>query len=331
MIWKIDSTRDQEKALIVAQKKLKLTDDQTAFARKMFELYPTFLPTKSLYVDLEGSGSGSESIVSLFWPQNSRAKRFTWVIRSATSAIASEDINKAVEELGIIDPQPQWIVTYAQGRYESEERERLIQLLGQDPWPNAIWINLLHVFQECREMTSAIRQHRNVKYRRDRTQIRRSLESLEWEFGITRNPNIRSKSNEYSDGLTGTMAVLTLAAELVGGTISTSQEKILYRYCKQDVHSMHRISRDCERGLYGRAARGRRYAEHEVLVPTSQPQQSLPEIGHDQGTKVVVYDYCPRCGEEFLKSNRNGRPFSPRQRTAQFNAHNRNFHALETS
>ena len=314
----------------MARSKLKLTKDQDAFARKLFELYPTFLPTKSLYVDLEGSGNGSESIVNLFWPQNSRAKRFTWVVKSATGAITPEDIDKAAGDLGIIDPQPQWIVTYAQGRYESEERERLIQLLGQDPWPNAVWINLLHVFQECREMTAAVRRHRNVKYRRDRTQIRRSLESLEWEFGITRDPRIRSKSNEYSDGLTGTMAVLTLAAELVRGTISASQEKILYRYCKQDVHSMHRISRECERGLYGRAARGRRYAEHEVLVPTSPPQQQLYEIGREQGAEVVVYDYCPRCGEEFLKSNKNGRPFSPRQRTAQFNAHNRNSHPLET-
>ena len=266
--------RIQKRALSMAQRKLKLNDEQLAFARKLFELYPTFLPTRSLYIDLEGSGNGSESIVNLFWPQNSGDQRFTWVVRPRSGAITSEDIHKAVEELGLIDPQPQWVVIYAQGRYESDERERLIKLLGNDPWPNAVWVNLLHVFQKCPEMTAAIKNHRNVRYRRDRTQIRRSLESLEWEFGIKRPPSIRSKSNEYSDGQTGTMTVLTLADQLVRGTIATSQGKLLYRYCKQDVLSMHRISRDSERGLYGPTARGRRYAEHDVVASASQFQLS---------------------------------------------------------
>ena len=42
------------------QSMLNLTTDQQAFAEKLFELYPEFLPTRSLYLDLEGSGSGNE-------------------------------------------------------------------------------------------------------------------------------------------------------------------------------------------------------------------------------------------------------------------------------
>ena len=48
----------------MAQRKLKLTEPQRSFALKLFETYPSFLPTHSLYLDLKGTGGGVEHIVS---------------------------------------------------------------------------------------------------------------------------------------------------------------------------------------------------------------------------------------------------------------------------
>jgi hypothetical protein len=238
---------------------------QVAFAQKMFELYESFLPTRALYVDLEGSGGGIESIASFYWPQNSRSERFTWSVRTPTDPISMSDIQATVADLGLVGSEPGWVVTYAQGRYASEERERIIELLGGDPWPNAVWVNLLHVFQECPEMTRSIKEHRNVRFKRDRTRIRRSLESLEWEFGIVRDPSIRSHSNQYSDGAEGEISVLSLAKQFIQETISQNDLSSLENYCRQDVESMLKISRMCERGMFDRRERARRYREYSTI------------------------------------------------------------------
>ncbi len=47
---------------------LSLSADLYSFAETLFESYPEFLPTRSLYLDLEGSGSGNERVVSFYWP-----------------------------------------------------------------------------------------------------------------------------------------------------------------------------------------------------------------------------------------------------------------------
>jgi hypothetical protein len=243
------------------QRQTALNPAQTAFAQKLFELYPTFLPTRSLYLDLEGSGRGIESIASFYWPRNPASSRFTWAVRSTTKPLDTDHFQTAVRALGLAGTEPRWVVVYSQGKYLSDERKRVVDLLGADPWPEAEWVNLLHAFQECREMTDLIRENRNVKYFSDKTQIRRSLESLEWEFGIIRPPSIRSHNNQYSDGEIGEIRVLDLATKYISGSANQTQANTLGYYCRQDVESMQLIARRCERGLWTSKQRAVRYSQ----------------------------------------------------------------------
>jgi len=236
-----------------------LNEPQRAFAEKLFELYPDFLPTRSLYLDFEGSGSGWELIISLFWPKHREPRRFAWRICRDSKRVTREDVQSALEELEISGSGPSVVVAYSQGGYEPNERERLIDLLGIDPWPKASWVNLLHPFQQCPQMTATIERHRHVVHKKDKSQVRRSLEALEWEFDIIRDQAIRGHNNRYSDGLDGKMQVLSLAQKYARGGLSDAELKDLKAYCLQDVKSMYRIARTCELGLYGRGQRRERY------------------------------------------------------------------------
>ena len=67
-----------------------LNEVQTAFASVLFEIYEDFLPTRSLDLDLEGSGSGIEEAISFYWPRNRLPKRFAWAIREESFLTGEE-------------------------------------------------------------------------------------------------------------------------------------------------------------------------------------------------------------------------------------------------
>jgi hypothetical protein len=140
----------------------------------------------------------------------------------------------------------------------SDERERLKSLFGEDPFPDATWVNLHYVIKKCDEMQASIDDHRNVWFTKDRKQTRRSLEALEWEFGIARDPEIRSHSYSYVDGRQGGMHVLETITRHLSGEAASVESRALERYCRADVESMFKISRDCEKGLFSRRQRGLR-------------------------------------------------------------------------
>ena len=43
-------------------------DPKARFAEALFGIYPEFLPTQALYIDLEGRNSGQQDILSCYWP-----------------------------------------------------------------------------------------------------------------------------------------------------------------------------------------------------------------------------------------------------------------------
>jgi hypothetical protein len=246
----------------MAQSMLSLSADLLSFADTLFESYPEFLPTRSLYLDLEGSGSGNERVVSLYWPQNPSRTRFEWVVARPGEVIDGAVIEEMIYELDVDVETLNSVVVYSAGGINPQERSRVIELLDHDPWPESTWVNLLYVTQRSREMSAAIKDHRNVVYKRDRIQVRRSLEALEWEFGIVRPAHIRGHNNRYSDGLTGEMHALQSASDFATGQLDESQKKWFEAYCRQDVESMFKIARACERGIFSssqRATRARRY------------------------------------------------------------------------
>jgi hypothetical protein len=217
------------------------------FAETLFDLHRDFIPTQALYLDLEGRQHGSEDILSIYWPMLPRARRFSWIKRTDSSSIGAVELGTHLQSLGASSAW--WVVVYSAGKDSPDERSRLVDLLGRDPFPDSVWINLLHVVQQCREIKHSITQHRNVWYGADRKQVRKSLEALEWEFGIHRPVNIRSHSNRYRDrdGASGQMEVLTISSRCIGGKANEDEQMALLDYCTADVKNMYDVARVCER------------------------------------------------------------------------------------
>ena len=235
-----------------------LLDPKIEFAETLFNLYPTFIPTQALYLDLEGNGSGSEDILSFFWPVLPGDQRFSWIQRSDSSTI---DVAKFEAQIKLIGAaRAKWIVVFSGGQKLPDERERLVALLGKDPFPASDWINLHYAVRECRGIKSSIRENRNVWYEKDRSRVRYSLEALEWEFGIERPIELRSHSYRYRDlgGEPGLMEVLVSVQQANAGLSTEEEEMYLRKYCEADVNSMYEIAYTCEQLLFPPSERQQR-------------------------------------------------------------------------
>jgi len=237
-------------------------DPKKQFAETLFGLYPDFLPTQGLYLDLEGNGSGSENILSFYWPALPSARRFSWIRRSESTDIGYAEIKTHIDSIGAF--RARWVVVYSAGQESPDERERLIGLLGQDIFPEGSWINLLHVTQQSPAIKSSIRDHRNVWYARDQIRVRYSLEALEWEFGIERPVNIRSHSYRYRDldGGPGHMEVLATAQRSMLESATEEEEQSLRDYCEADVKNMFQVAYASEQLLFTRSERRNRRMVH---------------------------------------------------------------------
>jgi hypothetical protein len=150
-----------------------------------------------------------------------------------------------------------WIVVFSAGQESPDERDRVVDLLGEDPFPNSDWINLHYALVNCREIKASIRDHRYVWFQNDRTRTRYSLEALEREFSIVRPRSLRSHSYCYLDleGETGDMEVLALARSVRDGSASEAEELSLKGYCTADVKNMFEIAYSAEQQLYSSAER----------------------------------------------------------------------------
>ena len=232
-----------------------MLDAKKLFAKELFDLYPDFVPTQALYIDLEGRRNGSEDILSMYWPVLRGAERFSWFKQSGSTEINSRDLEAYLKSNR--GTPVDCIVVYSAGQESPDERTRLTDLLGDDPFPNSTWVNLLHVVQQCRDIKASIREHRNVWYGRDQIRVRYSLEALEWEFGIERPANIRSHSNRYKDldGEFGQMNMLTNARLSISESATEDEERSLREYFAADVKNMFAIAYASERLLFTRNER----------------------------------------------------------------------------
>ena len=234
---------------------MEFLDIRSRFAKALFDIYPAFVPTQALYLDLEGRNHGSEDIVSLYWPVRTGSERFSWLKRTCDAGLRLEQFVNHLEATGA--GAAKWVVVYSAGGEEPEEQRRLIDLFGKDPLPNLDWINLHFAVQMCQPLKASIRRNRNVWYCRDRSRVRYSLEALEWEFAIKRPTNIRSHSNCYKDmgGRSGQMEVLSIAQSVMNGSASEHEELCLSQYCEADVKNMFQIAYTSERMIFSRNER----------------------------------------------------------------------------
>lgn len=239
-----------------------LNEVQRAFAETLFDIYE-FLPTRALYLDLEGSGGGIERGINAFLPRNADPGRFHCKLATPYASLGPESAWEFIDSLELSAGEPKWVVVFAvgdQSPHTSDERERLEALFGEDPFPNATWVNLHFVVKNCAAMVEAIEAHRNVWWTSDKIQTRKSLEALEWEFGIVRDPSIRSHSYSYVDGREGKMHILNTIQSYVSGLASDIEAQTLMEYCRADVDHMFKVARECELGLFDRDRRSERWS-----------------------------------------------------------------------
>jgi hypothetical protein len=224
-----------------------------SFAESLFRLYPTLIPTQALYLDLEGSGKGSEYILSVYWPYLSRELRFSWLQRTDTIVIDAKMFNDLLERIKA--ESPKWIVVFSGGQAAPDERNRIVELLSEDPFPDAEWINLHYAFRDSGEIKRSVREHQYIWVPGRINPIMYSLEALELEFGIVRPTRIRGHGNCYRDidGKGGEMEVLTVAQRVRGGLASEDEVLALREYCEADVKNMFQIARASERLVFSDA------------------------------------------------------------------------------
>jgi len=218
-------------------------DPKAQFAEVLFGIYPEFIPTQALYLDLEGRGGGQQDILSFYWPLLSGSARFSWLRRTNASGIDLTSLEVHLEEIDAAETK--WVVVYSAGQKLPDERDRVIDMFGEDPFAESEWINLLHVVQRSAEIRRSIREHGYVWYGNDKSRIRNSLEALEWEFGIKRPASLRSHSYRYKDlnGQAGSMEVLSTARRSIDGSANEGDETALRAYCEADVKNMFEISK----------------------------------------------------------------------------------------
>ena len=172
-------------------------DPKSSYAEVLFKLHPTFLPTQALYIDLEGRQKGSEDILSVYWPFLAGSQRFSWLRRTTTIEIDVRNFDDLVQRIGA--DRAKWIVVFSAGQPSPQELDRVVDLLGKDPFPDSEWINLHYVLRNCRNIRTSISEHRYVWYHTDKSQTRLSLEALELEFDLSRPIGLRAHSNCYRD------------------------------------------------------------------------------------------------------------------------------------
>ena len=221
-----------------------------SFAQELFRQYPDMAPTQSLYLDLEGSGrgtdgdsdNGTESVLTLCWPQKGYPDRYKRIHRpSSSQPMTQQQLDDALDELSINRAKLNHIVVFSGGMEEPSEKTRFEKVFGENIFWNSEWVNLHTVLRNTAQMKRAIRDSRWV-WLTGKTSAHYCLEALEHEFNFRRPVTTRAHSNSYADGNPGTIYALNLANSWVDGSASVDDIELLELYTRQDVEGMFRIT-----------------------------------------------------------------------------------------
>ena len=230
------------------------TRAQRAFAKEVFERFPSFDPEKSLYLDFEGTGT-QESALNLYWPVAPERDRFQLLLpRRGKTSLDPVCLEQALRRWKLTPRAVRHVVVFS-GSAEVggtltqnmlKEEERLWNWAGREVFPKADWVSLWVVLRRCGPMKESIRKGQWVRSTK-RSGADYSQEALEWEFGLQRPERIRSHSKVYRHprpGSTGSFSPLSAinAAQLEGDRTAAH---LLKEYCRWDVEALYTISSSC--------------------------------------------------------------------------------------
>jgi hypothetical protein len=221
-----------------------------SFSQELFHQHPDLIPTRSLYLDLEGSGGGTdddsdkgtESVLTVCWPQKGESDRYKRIRRpSRSQPMTQQQLVDVLDELSINRAKLNHIVVFSGGMEEPGEKKRFEKVFGKNIFGNSEWVNLHTVLRKTKQMKLAIRDSRWV-WLTGKTSAHYCLEALEHEFNFRRPVNTRAHSNSYADGNPGMIYALKLANSWVDGSATVDDIRLLELYTRQDVEGMFRIT-----------------------------------------------------------------------------------------
>ncbi len=224
------------------------------FATELFSQYPDLSSTKALYLDLEGSGlgtdavPGTEYVLTMCWPQRGHPARYQRIRRPSLSEdMTGRQLNAALRAFGMNLTELKHVVVFSGGLGEPDEKIRFEKVFGEGSLGNPNWVNLHALVRRSPQMKRDIRDSRWVWFHRDRTRTRYSLEAVEHEFGIRRPVRARAHTNRYRDEIPGAARPLELARAWMNGSASDEDIAQLMDYTRQDVESMFKLTQMCQR------------------------------------------------------------------------------------
>ncbi len=133
-------------------------DAATDFAKKTFAKWPSFNPTRALYLDFEGSGTGrDERILSLYWPQLSSRERFHMLWRGDETMDTTSLLTK-LNTLGCEPNKLKHIVVFSGGDPVSDEQQRFEEFFGKHVFPDASWVNIHLTMRQSSKLGRSIRK-----------------------------------------------------------------------------------------------------------------------------------------------------------------------------
>jgi len=221
-----------------------LEEAKSQFAETLFKDYKNFIPTQAVYLDIEG-----EMAINFFYPMLKGEDRFKFLF--------PENIRQRSEHL--LPSGVDTIVIFSGGGYDDpDEKQKLIQMLGNHIFAGINWVNLHAVLRNKnnKKIKKLIRDSRYCRFHSEK-RIRYSLENLEHVFGLTRDISIRSHNHCYKDlgGGRGEMQILSTIQRYKTKKSSSVEIEKMKAYCKKDVESMFKITSVSEKRKFTKKQR----------------------------------------------------------------------------
>jgi len=212
-------------------------------------MYPSFRPTRGLYIDFEGGGSrGEERILSVYWPQLAGAYRFGMLWRGWGDAPVTLDA--FLHMLGTLRCDPdtlEWVVVFSGGTDVPDEQVRFESIFGERLLARAQWVNLHKVMRRSRLLRRSVREAAWARSTGGQQRAVNCLENLEFQFGYVRPRQLRGHDYQHADGTVGQMEILRLEQEAYESGSGLAGFEYLIEYCRWDVETMFRIARWCDK------------------------------------------------------------------------------------
>ena len=193
---------------------------------------------------------GWEVALALFAPGLSTKRPFVAVVADQGGKLPTKDLDRAMEEMGMVREDVEWLVYFA-GR-DHDEVKRLNAWYGQVAFGAALPVNLKEVIELTPGFGKAAKLrglvHRAPGPRNRKPRFEKSLTVLEREFGIVRPPEVWVHKKSYGRRQrVGRLSPMELGRRVQKGEQRKDDLSRFGKYLWWEVGTMAEITRMIER------------------------------------------------------------------------------------